>query len=223
MKTSQRNDEDRRIKQAVEDELDWVPELDPANVGVSVIEGVLVLSGEVRSYSERVIANEAALRVHGVLTVVDALETRSSATMGHDDIELAKTVRETLIADSRVPSSAIQVTVRGGVVALTGGVQWNYQRESAQRAIAHIEGVRGISNELRLTSRPSAADAQQRIESALLRAALLDAKAINVTVDGNVATLTGVVHSAEERRRAEEAAWSSPHIVDIRNDITVDW
>jgi osmotically-inducible protein OsmY len=91
-----------------------------------------------------------------------------------------------------------------------------YQREAAHRALAHIDGVHGISNELRLTSRPSVADARERIQDALLRDALVDASGI--TVDRSTATLAGTVHSPTERRRAEEAAC----ITDVRDDLTVD-
>lgn len=127
-----------------------MPEIDPANVGVSVSEGVVTLSGEVRNYSERVGVNEATLRVAGVSTVVDDLVTRSSAKMSHDDIEVAKRVRERLDElDPAVPST-VQVSVRQGIVTLSGEVEWNSQREAAERAIERITGLRAVHNELRL-------------------------------------------------------------------------
>ena len=127
-----------------------MPEIDPANVGVSVSEGVVTLSGEVRNYSERVGVNEATLRVAGVSTVVDDLVTRSSAKMSHDDIEVAKRVRERLDElDPAVPST-VRVSVRQGIVTLSGEVEWNSQREAAERAIERITGLRAVHNELRL-------------------------------------------------------------------------
>ncbi|MGN6744136.1 MAG: BON domain-containing protein, partial [Amnibacterium sp.] len=67
----------------------------------------------------------------------------------------------------------------------------------------------------------SAADAAERIRGAIRRNAMVDAGHIQVTMDGTVAVLTGTVQSFAERSQAERAAWSSPHVTAVRNDITV--
>jgi osmotically-inducible protein OsmY len=49
----------------------------------------------------------------------------------------------------------------------------------------------------------------------------VNADAITVNVEGNTATLSGVVHSYAEREDVEDAAWLAPGITEVDNDITV--
>ncbi|MGZ3497777.1 MAG: BON domain-containing protein [Vulcanimicrobiaceae bacterium] len=41
---------------------------------------------------------------------------------------------------------SVQATVQNGHVTLTGEVDWNYQREEAQRVARRVTGVRGITS-----------------------------------------------------------------------------
>lgn len=217
-----RTQTDGEIKDAVEDELEWRPEIEPANIGVSVSGGVVMLSGEVGSYTEKVAANEAAARVTGVVAVVDDIVTKASQAYAHGDVDIARHVRERLSELPKVAPSSIQISVHDGIVELHGEVEWNYQREAAHHAIERVAGVRGVLNELRLTKRASATDAKERIQNALLRDAAIDAGAITVRVDHNDVTLTGIVRSAYEKKRAADAAWASPHVAAVHNHLTVE-
>jgi BON domain len=58
--------DDRRLKQEVLDELDFDPSIDAANIGVSVDDGIVTLTGHVSSYVEKSAAEQAARRVKGV-------------------------------------------------------------------------------------------------------------------------------------------------------------
>jgi osmotically-inducible protein OsmY len=78
-----------------------------------------------------------------------------------------------------------------------------------------------VDSRITLSRRPSAADAAERIRDAIRRNALLDAQTIEVAIEGTEAVLTGTVRSFAERRQAEQAAWASPHVAAVRNDIVV--
>lgn len=213
---------DLAIQQDVLDELLWVPEVDPARIGVSVHDGVVTLSGEVGSHAERIAAKDAALSVHGVTTVADELMVDVVASAEHSDTKIAEAAREALLANSLVPRDAVTVQVRDQVVTLTGTVEWNFQREAARNAIVHLPGVRFVENRIVLTARASAADAEERIRAAFERNAQLDAKRVHVSISGNIATLTGTVRSWAEKKEAAQAAWASPHVADVHNDIQIE-
>lgn len=218
--TSVHNDQD--IQSAVQDELHWTPDVDSAGIGVAVEDGTVSLSGEVESYLERVSAKRAALRVHGVRAVVDDIvvhPVRNTSRVTETD--LAKTVQKALDWSGNVPA-AVQATIVGRNVTLTGEVVWNYQRESARTAIEDLDGVDYIDNFVTLRARPAVKDAEKEIRAALERNAGIDSGHVRVQVEGTQATLTGTVRSWSQLRAAETAVWSSPHITHIQNDLHIE-
>ena len=96
-------------------------------------------------------------------------------------------------------------------------MEWNYQREAAERVIRGMSGVTGITNAVLISPRASAVDIRDRIEMALKRGAELKASAIRVAVAVGTVTLEGKVHSLSERRAAERAAWAAPGVRNVQD------
>ena len=67
---------DEEIKQDIEQELQWDPEIDSPDIAVSVNNGVVTLTGFVRAYAEIGLAEAAAKRVAGVTGVANDIELR---------------------------------------------------------------------------------------------------------------------------------------------------
>ncbi|MDB5406345.1 MAG: osmotically inducible protein, partial [Rhodospirillales bacterium] len=67
---------DSDIKRDVEDELHWDPDVDPTDIGVAVKNGVVTLTGFVRSYGQKFAAERAAKRVAGVMALANDIEVR---------------------------------------------------------------------------------------------------------------------------------------------------
>jgi osmotically-inducible protein OsmY len=214
-------EDDLTIKEDVEEELLWIPEVDPARIGVSVHDGIVTLSGEVGTFAERIAATEAAMSVRGVVSVADDLVVELAGEAEHSDPHIARAVLDALAHDSTIPADAVAVEVRDGVVTLKGVVGWNHQREAARRAVEHLPGVKFLDSRIELSRRPSASDTEERIRKAIVRNAQLDASHIHVAIDGTVATLTGTVRSWAEKRQASLSAWRSPHVTAVHNDIKV--
>jgi len=220
MKVATHASTDRNIHAAVEAELEWTPEVDAAGIGVAVVDGVVTLSGEVEFYSERAAAKRAALRVRDVTAVVNDITVHLESRSSVSEADVGKAVDYALRSATNVPDT-VKAEIEGHDVTLSGEVTWDFQRRAAKRAVVHLRGVASVGNHITLSPRTSAADTQERIENAILRNALLDASAIDVVVAGDKVTLSGQVRSWAERRQADLAAWSSPHVSEVYNHIVV--
>lgn len=212
---------DHLIQKDVTEELAWAPQVDGAHVGVAVLDGVVTLSGDVDSYTEKIEAKNAALRVKGVSTVANALVIHGVLPPVRTDADIAAAIRHTLEWSTGIPYAEIEVDVRDQVVVLTGTVDWNYQRVATENLVRTIHGVVRVDNDIHLSPRVSAAGTSQLIKDALVRHALLDANAISVTTVGSEVTLGGHVSTWVEKHAAAHAAWSSPHITAVHNKITI--
>ncbi len=211
---------DTEVQARVQEELDWAPDVDAAHIGVAVNSGSVTLSGEVRAYSDLLAAKRAALRVRGVTAIVNDVHVHPPSALAVTETDIGKEVNRALKAASNVPDT-VQAEITGHHVTLTGQAQWDFQRQAAEHAIEHLRGVYSVSNRISLTARAAAHDTAQRVKNAIIRSAQLDAATINVTGSGNKVTLTGTVRSWAEKRQAESAAWSSPHVTHVDNRITV--
>jgi osmotically-inducible protein OsmY len=215
---------DAQIQQAVLQELKWDTRVEETEVGVAVDEGVVTLTGTVSSYAKRVAAAQAAHRVTGVLDVANDLQVRVPGSGARTDTEIAQAVRRALEDDVEVPEERIQSTVSNGIVTLTGRVDLWHQQEDAERAVRHLAGVRGVTNNLSVSGPPrSAEDVRTEIAAALERRAERTARHIYVAVQDGTVTLSGPVHSWAERQAVVEAARFAPGVLAINDQLRIDW
>ena len=211
---------DRQIQAAVEAELEWTPDVDAAGIGVAVDEGIVSLSGEVHNHAENVTANAAALRVRDVTAVVNGLNVHPNSESSVSPTDIGKEVNHALRSTINVPDT-VKAEIDGHAVTLTGQVTWDFERRAAKRAVRYLRGVYSVTDRITLTPRLSSVDTAERIKSAIGRNAQLDAKAIKIVAAGDTVTLSGTVSSWAERRQADLAAWSSPHVSEVYNHIIV--
>ncbi|WP_028079586.1 BON domain-containing protein [Solimonas soli] len=200
---------DMQIRKDVLDELEWDPAIDAAGVGVEVRNGVVTLSGHLRSYPEKLAAERAAQRVSGVKAVAVEADVRISDGKARSDSDLALAASDALRWNALVPEDSVKVLVEDGRLTLSGQVPWAYQRSAAESAVRDLLGVVSVNNQVTVRPKASAGNVKGKIEAALHRAARLDAQAITISVDSGRVTLDGTVHSLAERRLVEEAAWSA--------------
>ena len=135
---------DIELRQTVSDALEFEPSVNAAHVGVAAKDGVITLSGHVATYAEKLKAEEVAMGVRGVKAIAEEIEVRPAGTHATADDEIARRVLEVLRWNTTVPDDRVKVTVQNGWVTLTGSVEWNYQRESASRALQGLGCVRRL-------------------------------------------------------------------------------
>lgn len=212
---------DSQLQQDVMAELEFEPSVDHADIGVAVMDGVVTLSGFVKSFAEKMAAERAARRVRGVHAIAEEIKVRYPSDKKTSDPEIAKRILDLFKWDALIPDDKITVKVENGWVTLTGTVDWFYQGEAARKAAGKISGVTGVSNLTEVRERPRVGDIRDRISAAFKRSADIDASTVTVTTDGGKVTLGGKVRAWNERRLAEQAAWAAPGVTKVEDNITV--
>jgi osmotically-inducible protein OsmY len=212
------------IQKDVIEELKWDSVIKETEVGVIVKNDIVTLTGTVDSFSKKVAAEKAAMRVGGVKAVANDISVKLASTFERTDTDIAQAILNALKWRSSVPQDKIKVKVADGWVTLEGDVEWAYQKTSATNIVEELVGVRGVTNLIKIVSQSTTPKAvKDKITSAFFRNASLDASKIDVTVSGSTATLKGEVRSMAEKVDAENAAWAAPGINFVENKLVVDY
>ncbi len=210
---------DSDIEKNVKEELKWSPGLSTNDIAVTVKSGVVSLTGFTHSYADKYDAERAAKRVAGVVGVANDIEVRLREERADPEI-----TRDAVAAiKSRLPFSyeKIKVVTRTGWITLEGKVEWQYQKQTAENAVRHINGVKGVSNLIDLNPQVQPIEVKRKIEEALKRNAEIDANRIQVEAHGSEVVLKGAVRSWMEREEAERAAWSAPGVIRVEDRIAI--
>jgi osmotically-inducible protein OsmY len=212
---------DSDIRRDVEDELRWDPDIDATDIAVAVNNGVVALTGFVRSYSQRTQAERDAKRVAGVLGVANDIEVRLPVIDQRPDPDIVRDAVSALKSELPYSSENIKVIAKDGKITLEGTVEWNYARERAESAVKRIRGVKGVTNSITLKPKVAPYEVRRKIEDAFRRSAEIDASRVTVEANGSEVVLRGTVKSWAEREEAERAAWAAPGVTKVDNRVTI--
>jgi osmotically-inducible protein OsmY len=212
---------DKDLKRHVENALDWEPSVDAKDIGVAVDQGVVTLRGTVRSYAEKVTAERVALHVYGVTAIANDLLVHVMSTYQRTDTEIAQAAVSALKWHTVVPDEHVTVTIKDGWITLAGSLDWQFQKDAADRAVRDLTGVKGVTNDIRVQPHVKTTDVRAKIEAAFTRSAEIDARRVSVTAQDGKVTLAGNVRSWAERQEAERAAWAAPGVSQVDDRIIV--
>jgi osmotically-inducible protein OsmY len=216
---AQSNIADTDLRDRVERQLDWEPEITSTDLGVAAENGVITLTGFVNTYAEKLSAERAALRTYGVSAVANEIQVKP--LFKKTDGDIASAALNALQARVDVPDEKIKLTVKEGWITLEGNVDWYYQKNAAEFAVKYLSGVKGVTNNIKLKPQVSTVEVKDKIEDALKRNAEVDARRISVQAADGKVTLRGNVRSWFEKDEAGTAAWAAPGVTEVINQISV--
>lgn len=211
------------LQQDVENAIKWEPLLNAAEIGVTVKDGVVTLTGSVDSYAKKLEAEDAAKNVAGVKVVVEKISIEFGHAAKQGDNEVALDIVDAFKWNWEVPAEKVHVKVENGWVTLDGEVQWNRQKDAAKNAVKHLVGVKGVTNNLTIKSNAHDALEKMDIEQALIRNWSIDERDVQVKVAGSKVMLSGRVNSIYQRDEAGRIAWNAPGVQTVDNELVVDY
>lgn len=150
------------------------------------------------------------------MAALPKVQTRSDELI-RDDVQFE------LKYDPKITSKDIAVSVRDGVVTLTGFVPSYWEKDAAEKAAKRVYGVRGVANDLEVrltTSRTDpeiARDAVHELESHIS----IPSDRIKVTVKNAWVTLEGTVDWQYQKALAESAVKKLKGVLGVTNNIEV--
>jgi osmotically-inducible protein OsmY len=213
----------QELQADVQNAIKWEPLLNAAEIGVTVKDGVVSLTGVVDSYAKKMEAENASKKVIGVKALVEKIEVKFPSKWSKTNAEIANEVLTALKNDWSIPNDKVTVKVEDGWVTLEGELPWNYQKESAKSAVNYLAGVKGVTNNIKIKSETHDAIEQKDVENAIRRSWSVDDSDINVSVSGTTVTLTGTVDSWYQKEEAGRIAWKTSGIWHVNNELVVDY
>ena len=211
------------LQKDVQNAIKWEPLLHAAEIGVTVKDGVVTLSGIVDGYYKKKEAETAAKNVAGVKAVVEDIEIKYSNNLTKTDNDIANEVLKALKDNWAVSEDRVKVKVEDGWVNLEGELTWNFQKQDAKNCISYLPGVRGVTNDIKIKSDITNAIEKKDIEKALQRAWGVNEKEITVSVEDTHVKLTGFVDSIFQKDQVEQIVWKTPGIWSIDNDLVIEY
>jgi len=219
---------DQQIQQTASQKLHDAKQLQ--NVSSSVEDGIVTLTGTVGLYQDKL---DAAKKVKKLANVTGVRNDIAVAGETVPDGQLRQKLAKKLAYD-RVgyydnAFNYIALSVKDGVVTLSGDTLWDVPKDSALAIVARTPGVKDVVNEVTVlpvsifddSIRVRTARAIYR-DSVLSRYATDPADPIRIVVDNGHVTLYGTVESTMDKTIAGIRANSVPGAFSVENKLVVD-
>jgi hyperosmotically inducible periplasmic protein len=219
---------DAQIQQAVAHKLQDTKHLQ--NVSSSVEDGFVTLTGTVDLYQNKLDAAKKAKKVANVTGVRNDI-TVAGKTLPDSELQqkLAKKLAYDRVGYFDNAFNYLEISVKDGVVTLSGDVMWDVPKDSALAILAQTPGVKDVVNDVKVLPTSTFDDSiRVRTARAIYRDSVLGRYAtdpvdpIRIVVDNGHVTLYGTVQSTMDKTIAGIRANSVPGAFSVDNKLVVD-
>ena len=193
--------------------------LDESSVSIRVkASGIVVLGGEVSSYTEKYKLESLILNNTDVKGIVEELKVNITTPVSRLDLDIMLDAVSELEAEIFVPQDKIKLIVENNSITLFGEVDYLYQRVYAQKALENVIVIVGITNKLVVKDKVLYSS---EIVEKLNKELGYDNHNIAVRVHDNIVTLTGDIKNIEEYKAIIISVWSIPGVIEVIDNIVI--
>lgn len=227
------SDADDRVESSFKQSYVYKTFLKDEGLKVDAKDGVVTLTGTVADESHKSLARETAAGLPGVTRVDDQLATKAEVAADKADTWIDRKVTFALLFHRNVNAHKTTVSVKDGVVTLTGEASSLAQKELTTEYAKDIEGVKEVKNKMTVAATPEPAErtAGEKIDDASVTAqvktALLTHRSTSAlktsvqTRDGEV-TLTGIAKNDAEKSLVTKLVTDIKGVTNVKNQMTVE-
>ena len=193
-------------------------------------DGDVTLTGTVADNFNKSLAQETVAGLPGVKSVDNKLGVKSEPPTVNSDAWLRDKVKSTLMFHRSVSASTTEVDVKDGIVTLRGYASTEAQKELTTEYAKDIEGVKGVSNEMTVsTTSKSKRTVGETIDDASIIAQVKmtllshrSTSALNTKVESKrgLVTLYGKAQNAAEKNLATKLANDINGVKGVKNRMT---
>ncbi|AEV98637.1 ornithine aminotransferase [Niastella koreensis] len=141
------------------------------------------------------------------------------------DIEIQKDVIDQLNYEPILQSEKIEVSVKNGVVTLSGIVKFYSQKMAAEHAVKKVAGVRAVAEEIQVGHSPLLKKSDPELAEAVLQAlrwnTMVPAEKIMVKVEDGIVSLEGELDWDYQRIAASKSINNLAGVIAVHNFITL--
>jgi osmotically-inducible protein OsmY len=214
-----------KIKKDIIDNLYWDTRVDASDINVEVEDGQVTLTGTVPSYTSRNAATTSSWSISGVQSVDNQLivEYPAEITIPSDD-EIKGNIESSLVWDTDIDSSDINVTVENNEVTLEGTVDAYWKKYRAAN-LADVTGVYDVINDITVVPTKNHEDEviAKAVMNALIRNFNVDEKDVEVEVENGIVTIRGEASSWLEYKSASESAYFTAGVREVENLMQINY
>jgi osmotically-inducible protein OsmY len=223
---------DNRIESAAKNSYVFKTYLTHDAIKTKSKDGVVTLTGTVAESSHKSLAQDTVACLPGVSSVDNQLKVEGDRHAEHSDGWVGMKVKTALLFHRNVRATKTDVTVKDGIVTLSGEANSLAQKELTTEYAQDVEGVKDVKNEMTVAKIPAPeetfgekiddASITAQVKSALLSHRSTSAIKTKVQTTEGVVTVSGIAKNAAEKDLVTKLASDVCGVVSVINNMTIE-